>query len=64
MKDGTSSSLNCVEGSSDLRAAAVRNRDLEINPMTVKLEGYLDNLKIYLYTVNEAASLRHSKHRT
>jgi len=32
-----------------------------INPMTLKLEGDLDILKMYLHTENEAAMLRHSK---
>jgi len=39
------------------------DRDLEINPLTLKLEGDLDILKMYLYIENEAASLRDSKHR-
>jgi len=39
------------------------NRDLEINPMTLKLKGDLDIVKIYLLTENETASLRHSKLR-
>jgi len=38
-------------------------RDLEINHMTLKLEGDLDILKMYLHTKNEAASLRHLKLR-
>jgi len=37
------------------------DRDFEINPMTLKLEGDLDISKIYVHTNNEAASLRHSK---
>jgi len=37
------------------------NHDLDINPMTLKLEGDLDVLKTYHHTENEAASLRHSK---
>jgi len=37
------------------------DRDLEINPMTLKLEGDRDTLKIYPHTEHEAASLRHSK---
>jgi len=40
-----------------------RGRDLEINPMTLKLDGDLDMLKMYLYTENEAADLRNSKLR-
>jgi len=35
--------------------------DLEINPMTLKLEG--DILKMYLHTEDEAPSLRHLKLR-
>jgi len=37
--------------------------DLGINPTTLKLEGDLDILKMYIYTENEAASLVHSNHR-
>jgi len=37
--------LNCV-------------RDLEINPMTLKLEGGLEILKMYLHTESEAASFK------
>jgi len=32
------------------------NRDLEINPMTLKLKGDQDILKMYTHTENEAAS--------
>jgi len=39
------------------------DRDLEINLMTLKLEGDLDILKVYLDTENEAASSRYSKLR-
>jgi len=35
------------------------NRDLEINPLTLKLEGDLHILKMYLHTENEDASLEH-----
>jgi len=35
--------------------------DLDINSMTLELEGGLDILKIYLHTVNKVARLRHSK---
>jgi len=35
--------------------------DLDINPMTLKLEGYLDILKMHLHTENEVARLRHLK---
>jgi len=39
------------------------DRDLEINPMTLKLEGDLNILKMYRHTENEAVSLRHSELR-
>jgi len=39
------------------------DRDLDINPMTLKLEGDLDILKMYVHTGNKAASLKHSKFR-
>jgi len=39
------------------------DHDLEINPMTLKLESDLDILKMYPHTENKAASLRHSKVR-
>jgi len=35
--------------------------DLDINPMTLKFEGDLDILKMYLHTENKVARLRHSK---
>jgi len=35
--------------------------DLDVNPMTLKLEGDLDILKMYLHTENEVARLKHSK---
>jgi len=37
------------------------NRDLEIEPTTLKLDGDLSVLKMYPQTENEAASLRYSK---
>jgi len=40
-----------------------RDSNLEINLTTLKLEGDLDILNVYLHTENEAASLRHSKLR-
>jgi len=49
------------EGSTYLRAAGFCCRDLDINPMTLKLEGDLDILKMHLHTENEVAGLRHSK---
>jgi len=36
---------------------------LRLNPMTLKLEGDLDILKLYFHTENKAASLRHSNFR-
>jgi len=38
--------------------------DLEINPVTLKLEGDLDILKMYLQTKNEVARSSHSKYIT
>jgi len=35
--------------------------DLDINPITLKLEGDPDILQLYPHTENKAASLRHSK---
>jgi len=35
--------------------------DLDINPMTKKLEGDLDILKMHLHTKNEVAMVRHWK---
>jgi len=35
--------------------------DLDINSMTLKLEGDLDILKMYFYTKNEVTRLKHSK---
>jgi len=35
--------------------------DLDINPMTLKFEGDLDIVKMYLHTENEVARLRHLK---
>jgi len=40
---------------------AFRYCDLDINPMTLKLRGDRDFLKMYLHTENEVAKLRHSK---
>jgi len=40
------------------------NHDLEIYPITLKLKGDLNILKMYPQTENKAASLRHSKLRT
>jgi len=49
------------EESTYLHAAIFRRCDLDINPMTLKLEGDLDILKMYLHTENEVATLRHPK---
>jgi len=50
--------INCVQG----EHIPTRGRFFaDINPMTLKLEGDLDILKMYLYTENEVAVLRHSK---
>jgi len=35
--------------------------DPDINPLTLKLEGDLDSLKMYIHTENEVARLRHLK---
>jgi len=35
------------------------DRDLQINPMTLKLKGDLDILKMNVHTKNEVASLKH-----
>jgi len=44
-----------------VRGRFFRCCDLDINPITLKLEGDIDILKVYLYTENEVARLRHSK---
>jgi len=41
--------------------AAFCGCDLDINPTTLKLEGDLDILKMYVHTENEAATLRYLK---
>jgi len=41
--------------------AIFRCCDLDMNPMTLKLEGDLDILKMYLHIDNEVAMLRHLK---
>jgi len=51
----------CPRGAQTCALPLFCDRDLEINPMTLKLEGDLDILKTYPHTKNEAASLRHSK---
>jgi len=54
-------SINLSGRSTYLRAATF---SLNINPMTLKLEGDLDILKMNLHTENEVARLRHSKRLT
>jgi len=49
------------EGSTYLRAATFLCRDLDINPVTLKLEGDLDILKMYLHAENKVAGLKQSK---
>jgi len=53
----------CPRGAQTCALPQFCNCDLEINPVTLKLEGDLDILKMYLLTENEAASLRLSKRR-
>jgi len=48
-------------GSTNLRAAGFCDRDLEIKPMTLKLEGDLDILKMYLHIENKVARSSRSK---
>jgi len=54
----------CPRGAQTCALPLFCDRDLEINPMTLKLEGDRDILKMYFHTENVAASLRHSKLRT
>jgi len=49
----------CPREAKTCALSLICDRDLEINTMTLKLEGALDILKIYPHTENEAASLRH-----
>jgi len=49
----------CLKGAKTCAPTLFCDRDLEINPMTLKLERDLDILKMYLHTENEAAILRH-----
>jgi len=51
----------CPQGAQTCALPLFCDRDLEINFMTLKLEGDLDILKMYLHTENKAASLRQSK---
>jgi len=53
----------CPRGAQTCVLPLFFDTDLEINHMTLKLEGDLDTLRMYIHTENEAASLRHSKLR-
>jgi len=53
----------CPRGAQTYALPLFRDRDLEINLMTLKLKGNQDSLKMYPHTENEAASLKHSKLR-
>jgi len=45
----------CLRGAHTCAQPLFRCCDLDINPMTSKLEGELDILKIYLHAENEVA---------
>jgi len=51
----------CPSGAQTCVLPLFCDRDLQINPMTLKLEGGQDILKMYPHNESEAASLRHSK---
>jgi len=51
----------CWRGADTCAWPLVHCCDLDINPITLKLEGDLDILKMYLHTEHEAARLKHSK---
>jgi len=51
----------CPRGAQTCALLLFCDRDLEINCMTLKLEGDLYILKMYLHTENKAVSLRHPK---
>jgi len=53
----------CPRGAQTCALPLFCDRDLEINPVTLKLEGDQDILMANLHTENEAAGLRHSKLR-
>jgi len=54
--------LSCVRGEHIPARPLFRCCDLDINAMTLKLEGDLvDTLKMYLHAENEVARLKHSK---
>jgi len=50
----------CPKGAQTCALPLFCDRDLEINPMTLKLEGDLYILKMYPHAENEADSSRHS----
>jgi len=51
----------CPRGAHTCALRLFRCCDVNINSMTLKLEDDIDILKMYLYTQNEVARLRHSK---
>jgi len=51
----------CYRGGQTCALPLFCDHDLEINPITLKLEGELNILNMYLHTENEAARLRHSE---
>jgi len=51
----------CPRGTHNCARPLFYSRDLDINPMTLKLEGDLDILKMYFHIENEVARSRHSK---
>jgi len=51
----------CPTGAHTCAWPLFRFCDLDLNPMTLKLEGALDILKTYLHAESEVARLRHSK---
>jgi len=52
-----------LRGAQTCAPPLICDRNLEINPVTLKLERDRNILKMYLCTENEAASLRRSKLR-
>jgi len=54
----------CPRGAHTCARTLFRCCDLDINPITLKLECDLDILKVYFHAENEVAKLRHSKHLT
>jgi len=51
----------CLRGAHNCAQLLFSCHDLDINPMTLKLEVDLDILKMYLHAKNEVARLRHLK---